>query len=187
MFERFTEAARYAVVGAQTYAREFRHSEIGAEHVLLGLLDDGQGVAARVLHGLGVEDQAVRDQVASFGSPDSEALKSIGIDLDEVRRQAEKTFGPGALDRPRRQREGLFGHRFAGEHLPFTREAKSALQLSLREAAARKDSYIGSEHLLLGLLTTEQHSAPGILSRLGVTADPDDVRSRIADELRRSA
>jgi ATP-dependent Clp protease ATP-binding subunit ClpA len=188
MFERFTTAARNSVVAAQTYAHEFRHNEIGPQHVLLGLLDDQQGVATRVLHALGVDDQAVRDGVASSDTPDQEALRSIGIDLDEVRRQAEETFGPGALDRPRRQRKGLFGHRTdGGGHLPFTREAKTALELSLKEALARKDGYIGSEHLLLGVLGTEQGSGRRVLAQVGVTATLDEIRHRVDEELRRSA
>jgi ATP-dependent Clp protease ATP-binding subunit ClpA len=188
MFERFTTKARNVVVAAQTHARELRHSEIGPQHLLLGLLDDSDSVAARVLHGLGVDEPALRERVAASESPDAEALKSLGIDLDQVRRQAEQAFGPGALDRPRRQRRGLFGHRNdGGGHLPFTREAKSSLELSLKEALARKDGYIGTEHLLLGVLGTEQGSARRVLGEVGVPTDVAVIRQLVNEELRRSA
>lgn len=187
MFERFTTAARDAIVSAQMSAREFQHDWIGPEHLLLGTMADDQGVPTRVLGDLGVHLADVRAEVESFRSPDSEALRSIGIDLEAVRRQADETFGSGALDRPRRQRRGLFGHRMAGGHLPLSSEAKSALEQSLRAALAHHDSYIGSEHLLLGLLATERGTALEVLRRAGVTADPETIRSRVLDELRRSA
>jgi ATP-dependent Clp protease ATP-binding subunit ClpA len=188
MFERFTTAARGVVVGAQASAREFQHDWIGAEHLLLGLLADEEGVAARVLTELGADRRAVRTQVASQGSPDAEALKTIGIDLDAVRRQAEEAFGPGALDRQRRRRRTLFAYRFAdGGHIPFNSEAKSALEQSLRAALTHGDNFIGSEHLLLGLLATKPGTALDVLHRVGVTADADAVRHRVLEELRRSA
>lgn len=188
MFERFTTAARGVVVAAQSYAREFNHDWIGAEHLLVGVLADEDGVAARVLTGLGADPEAVRARVATMGSPDAEALRAIGIDLDAVRRQAEETFGPGALDRPRRQRKGLFGHRYAdGGHLAFNAEAKSSLEQSLRAAVSHADHYIGTEHLLLGLLATQRGTAMEVLRRVGVTADAESVRRLVLDELRRSA
>jgi ATP-dependent Clp protease ATP-binding subunit ClpA len=191
MFERFTPAARGAVVSAQTHAREFGHREIGAEHVLLGVLADEQGVAAKVLRDLGVDPAAVRSEVQdakSFGSPDAEALKAIGIDLDAVRRQAEETFGPGALNRPRRQRTGLFRHRYSDQgHIPFKAEAKSALEQSLRAALSLRHNYIGTEHILLGLLATERGTASEVLRRTGVTVSVDVVQDRVREELRRSA
>jgi ATP-dependent Clp protease ATP-binding subunit ClpA len=188
MFERFTQSARNAVVAAQDSARQFHHTEIGAEHVLLGVLDDPQEVPARVLTRLGVDVLAVIDQVKTLDSPDGEALKSIGIDLDEVRRRAEETFGPGALSRPRRQRRGLFGHRLVGGgHIPFTREAKSALELALKAALGRHDNYIGTEHLFLGLLDTEAGSAVRLLRQAGVSDDVPVIKSLVAEELKRSA
>jgi len=188
MFERFTEAARGVVVGAQDCAREFRHTQIGAEHLLLGVLSDETGVAAQVLRGLNVDPSAVRDKVRSINSPDSEALKTIGIDLDAVRQRAEETFGAGALARPRRQRRGLFGHRFSeGGHLPFTREAKSALEKSLHEAVALRHTYIGTEHLLLGLLAALPGTALRLLRSVGVTDDPSSIRQLVLESLRRSA
>jgi ATP-dependent Clp protease ATP-binding subunit ClpA len=191
MFERFTAAARGAVVSAQTHAREFGHREIGAEHVLLGVLTDEHGVAAQVLRDLGVDLAAVRSEVQgakSLGSPDAEALKAIGIDLEAVRRQAEEAFGPGALNRPRRQRTGLFRHRYSDQgHIPFKAEAKSALEHSLRAALSLGHNYIGTEHILLGLLATQRGTTLDLLRRVGLEADEETIRRRVSEELRRSA
>jgi ATP-dependent Clp protease ATP-binding subunit ClpA len=192
MFERFTAAARGAVVSAQTHAREFGHREIGAEHVLLGVLADEQGVAAQVLRDLKVDPAAVRSEVQGevkpFSSPDAEALKAIGIDLDAVRQQAETTFGPGALNRPRRQRTGLFRHRQSDQgHIPFKAEAKSALEQSLHAALALRHSYIGTEHILLGLLATQRGTALDLLRRVGLEADEETIRRQVSEKLRRSA
>lgn len=189
MFERFTATARAAVVAAQSEARALGHTEIRDGHVLLGVLSEAEGVGARVLTGLGVDLAAVRAELSrrcDTGS-DAEALRAIGIDLDEVRRRAEAAFGTGALERPRRQRAGLFRHRFAGAHLPFTPAAKKVLEQSLREAMALKHNYIGTEHLLLGLLAREPGEASGILRELGVTVGHRDIRNRVLDELKRVA
>lgn len=187
MFERFTTAARSAVIDAQRHARECGHTEIGAGHVLLGVLDDPQSPASRVLVDLGLDRTALVEQVRAAGSLDAEALASLGIDLDAVRRQAEQAFGPGALDRGRRQRRGLFGRRGAGGHIPFDREAKSALEGSLRAALAHQHNYIGTEHLLLGLLATKPGTAVDLLRRAGLTADPATVEARLIAELGRAA
>ena len=88
---------------------------------------------------------------AAAGSvEDADALAALGIDLDEVRRRVEEAFGPGALDRARAPKR-----RFLGGHIPFAKEAKKALELSLREALALRHNYIGTEHMLLGLLHGE--------------------------------
>jgi ATP-dependent Clp protease ATP-binding subunit ClpA len=94
---------------------------------------------------------------------DGAALASIGIDLDEVRRQVEEAFGPGALDRTMAARGG----RRRG-HTPFDRSAKKVLELALREAIALHHNYIGTEHLLLGMLHTETGAAQRILAARGV-------------------
>jgi ATP-dependent Clp protease ATP-binding subunit ClpA len=184
MFERFTTAARAAVVGAQAHARAAAHDEIGAADLLAGVLDDTDGIPARVLADLGVP---TRDGVAAteevFDADDAAALSSLGVDLDAVRRQAEQTFGPGALDRRRRQRPGLFGRRSGAGHIPFGREAKSALELSLREAVAEGHRYLGTEHVFLGLLATEQGTALRVLHRLGVDEDRAALRRRVLARL----
>jgi ATP-dependent Clp protease ATP-binding subunit ClpA len=188
MFERFTDSARAAVIAAQTHARAFGHTRIGAEHVLLGALDDEQGIPAEVLGALGVDRAAVAAQVQSFGLSDAEALRTIGVDLDQVRRKVEDTFGPGALSRPRRQRQGLFGHRSTtGGQLAFSAEAKKSLVESLREAVAHADHYIGTEQLLLGLLATEEGTVMALLRRLGVTVDRSVIKAKVLAQLQRSA
>jgi ATP-dependent Clp protease ATP-binding subunit ClpA len=189
MFEQFTRPARAAVAAAQEVAREFQHSEITAGHLLLGLLADDRQVAAVVVDQLRVDRAALRAAIAAYDSPDAEALRILGIDLEQVRRQAEQAFGPGALDRPRRQRRGLFGHRRVGGNgfVPFDVEAKAALEGALREALARHDRHIGTEHLLLGLLTTRSGSVIALLRRLGVVVDLEAIRGLIDQELGRAA
>lgn len=184
MFERFTTAARAAVIGAQTHARQAGHTEIGAADLLAGVLDDTEGIPARVLADLGV---AIGPGVAAteevFDADDAAALGSLGIDLDAVRRRAEQTFGAGALDRRRRQRPGLFGRRSGAGHIPFNREAKTALELSLREALAEGHRSLGTEHVFLGLLATEQGTALRVLQRLGVQEGRAALKRRVLARL----
>ncbi|MBA2576781.1 MAG: Clp protease [Euzebyaceae bacterium] len=165
MFERFTAAARQVVVGAQEQARLLGHNHIGTEHLLLGLFGDSASVAARVLTGLGVERDHILEGVAEHigpSQPDAQALATLGIDLDEVRRKAEEAFGPGALGRTRR-RGKVTGH------VPFTPRAKKVLELSLRESLRMKHRWIGPEHVLLALLREGQGVAAVLLSERGVT------------------
>jgi ATP-dependent Clp protease ATP-binding subunit ClpA len=188
MFERFTNGARNVVTAAQQEARRLGHDCIGTEHVLLGLLR-GEGIAARTLAGLGVTAAAVEREVvafvrpAPFGAADAEALGAIGIDLDEVRRRLQHTFGPGAL----RWRPGRRGRRrgpLPGGHIPFSPRAKKVLELSLREALRLKHNYIGTEHILLGLVREGEGLAAMVLTKLGV--DLEALRARVLDELRRA-
>ena len=185
MFERFTEPARKVTVDAQLVARRLGHSHIGTEHLLLGLLET-DGVAAQVLGGLGITAAAVEREIVTevgrgpLGTGDAEALGAIGIDLDEVRRRMEASFGPGALHwhpdprcRDERPRLG---------HVPFSPRAKKVLELSLREALALKHRYIGTEHLLLGLVREGEGLAMLVLTRLG--AGPQVIRARVLDALR---
>lgn len=189
MFERFTHPARTAVVTAQDHARRYHDDEITAVHLLLALMGDTGGGAARVLSDLGVQAGQLAAAVQLDRSADGEALETLGIDLEEVRRRAEEAFGPGALDRPRRQRRGLFGHRSAGGagHLPFTAEAKHALEGALRASVARRDGFIGTEHLLLGLLDSRAGTALALLRQVGVTEDAGAIRIRIDEVLDRAA
>jgi hypothetical protein len=153
VFERFTDGAREAVVLAQDEARLLRHNYIGTEHLLLGILREGSGVAARVLQRLKVSLDDARSDVIRVigegtgggGAEDAAALRAIGIDVEEVRRRVEEAFGPGALDRRPRRRswkrtrcDQELGHIHASEpaHIPFTPRAKKVLELSLREARA---------------------------------------------------
>ena len=188
MFERFTNEARNAVVAAQQEARRLGHDCVGTEHVLLGLLQ-GEGIAARTLADLGVTADAVEREVLAFvrpspfGAANAEALGTIGIDLEEVRRRLEATFGPGAL----RWRPGRRGGRrgpLPGAHIPFSPRAKKVLELSLREALRLEHNYIGTEHILLGLVREGEGLAALALTKLG--ADLEAVRARVLDELRRA-
>ena len=197
MFERFTPAARAAVVEAQAEARRVQHGHIGTEHLLLGLLAAPETVAGRVLHGLGIEAEAVRAELAEIlgmggrgapAEPDANALDAIGIDLHAVRRRVEEAFGPGALDRAlssqpcgrrrwggRQRRTGSLGH------IPFTPRAKKVLELSLREALHLGHNYIGSEHILLGLLREGQGLAAQIL--VGRALEIESIRAQVLEEL----
>lgn len=186
MFERFTAAARAVVLSAQEHALEATHTEITAADVLAAVLDES-GVAARVLRELGLSDHRRLTELAeSATASDREALGSIGIDLEAIRRRAEQAFGPGALDRPRRQRAGLFGRR-GGSHLRFSAEAKQALELALRESTDEGHGYLGSEHLFLGLLGTRQGSSLALLRQLGINEDRTDLKRLVLAELRRAA
>ncbi|MBA3628197.1 MAG: Clp protease [Actinobacteria bacterium] len=197
MFERFTHSARQVVVLAQTEAQSLRHNYIGTEHLLLGLLGETEGLAARVLNELGVDRDDIHKGVVDYvgagpvNQPDAAALDAIGIDLDAVRRRVEEAFGPNALERTRaaracaEKRRGFLGrgHRrpFGEGHIPFTPRAKKTLELSLREALALGHGYIGTEHILLGLLREGQGLAAHLLSRADVNFEV--VRRRIVEEL----
>jgi ATP-dependent Clp protease ATP-binding subunit ClpA len=186
MFERFTDRARMTVTDAQVVARRLGHGKIGTEHILLGLLQ-GDGVAARVLGSLGITSAAVEREVLAevgrgpLGVEDAAALGAIGIDLEEVRRRIEASFGPGALYwRP--DRGCGRGRPLAKGHIPFSPRAKKVLELSLREALALKHKYIGTEHILLGLLREGEGLGILVLTRLG--AGPQLIRARVLDALR---
>ncbi|MGE3289084.1 MAG: Clp protease N-terminal domain-containing protein [Pseudonocardia sp.] len=174
MFERFTKAARTVVILAQEEARQRRDPQIGTEHLLLGLLGVHGGPAAPLLEQVGVDRRAVESALRER-TADAEALATLGIDLDEVRRRAEEAFGPGALDGRRRWRAG---------HIPFEAHAKKVLELALREAIRIGDRHIGTEHLLLGLLHPGTGRAQRILDGHGVTLD---LMRRAVDELGRGA
>ena len=139
MFERFTDRARRVVVLAQAEARDLDHNYVGTEHILLGLLREGEGVAAR-------------------------ALSSLGISLDAVRHRVEEIIGRG-------QQPAASGH------IPFTPRAKKVMELSLREALQLGHDYIGTEHILLGLIREGDGVAAQVLIRLG--ADLNRVRHQV--------
>ena len=183
MFERFTSQARSVVTHAQHVARELGHPSIGTQHLLLAILDEPGGAGARALGTLGVEAHVVRDDVrrldrerAAFSDEDVDALRTVGIDLDEVRRSVEEAFGPGALERDATCRRGP-----TRGHVPFTRGAKKALELSLREALRLGHRHIGTEHLLLGLVRDDRCTAARILSGRG--ADLDRVSGAVVAEI----
>jgi ATP-dependent Clp protease ATP-binding subunit ClpA len=177
MFERFTDEARQVVRLAQEEARRRRHPFIGTEHLLLALLDEGQGPAAEALIAQGVTASDIGRRITMLTPPDnaldSEALATIGIDLDQVRQATEASFGPGALD-PKGCREARKGH------IPFSRRAKKTLELSLREAHALDHEYIGTGHILLGVLREGQGLAARVLTDAGI-----DLAALRADVTRR--
>jgi ATP-dependent Clp protease ATP-binding subunit ClpA len=180
MFERFSTEARAAVVEAQTVAREAGSAAIDTRHVLAALAGS-PGPAADGLRGAGLDPAAVsrtvRDEVRA-GDLDAEALASLGIDLESVRRETDATFGRGALARAgRRPRKG---------HVPFTPDAKKALELALREALRLGDKGIDGSHLLLGILRAD---CPGgrSLERALHGAGTDVAALRSAAEQRRRA
>ncbi|MEU5125122.1 Clp protease N-terminal domain-containing protein [Streptomyces mobaraensis] len=201
MFERFTKEARFAVIGAQEEARLLRHSRIGAEHLLAAVAGRPQSLGGAALFRLGITPEACREAIRSTGSldeNDAEALRSLGIDLSAVRARAERAFGPGALDR------GVSGTSGAGgadetasrwwpfrspkgsrPHVPFAAEAKRALEQSLREALARKENWIGTEHIVLGVLTLDHPSTVKVLRALGTA--PEALRADLLAHLRPAA
>jgi ATP-dependent Clp protease ATP-binding subunit ClpA len=198
MFERFTTDAREVVVGAQREARSLGHGWIGTEHLLLAALADRTTPVSQALEPLCLSHDAVRAALLGelgAGQDDGAALRDLGIDLDDVRRRVEERFGPGALDRPvqrpgrrllRRRRAVRPECREVGPagHIPFTRAAKKALELSLREALALRVKEIRVEHLVLGTMRAEG-LASRVVTRLGVP--PDDVRRAVLDRLGRAA
>lgn len=147
-----------------------------ARDELLGLLALREGIAFEVLTDAGVSYESVRREVlGKDGEADASALPTIGIDLDEVRRRVEESFGEGALDRAMR-REGTAK---AGQ--PFTPRAKRVLELALTEALALGHNYIGTEHMLLGMLTEGEGLAAIVLGRLAPTMD---LRRAVLERLR---
>ncbi|MDP4755661.1 MAG: ATP-dependent Clp protease ATP-binding subunit [Aquiluna sp.] len=138
MFEKFTDKARRVVVLAQEEAKLLNHNYIGTEHILLGLIHEGEGVAAK-------------------------ALEALGINLEQVREQVQDIIGQG--------------QQAPSGHIPFTPRAKKVLELSLREALQLGHSYIGTEHLLLGLIREGEGVAAQVLTKLG--ADTNKVRQQV--------
>lgn len=177
MFERFTAAARLAVVQAQDEARQLRHPRIGTEHLLLGVLSEPTMPASQVLARIGLDHDRARRLVVELGRPqpalDAAALDTLGIDLGEVRRRVEASFGPGALDDP------VGGLR---RHLRFSPRAKKVLELSLRECIRRHDGSIGTEHLVLGILREGQGLAAAILAQ--ATVDRAGFEAALAEQER---
>jgi ATP-dependent Clp protease ATP-binding subunit ClpA len=207
MFERFTHAARDAVVRAQQEARDLDQSPIGTQHTLLALLADPAGPIAIALKDKGVDAKYVRAEItrrvgtrtspevpspANMDAEDAAALKAIGIDLDAVRKAIEENFGPGALRLPRevppKRRNPLsrfYGKRGTRGHIPFSPRNKKVLELSLREAIRLKHNFIAPEHILLGLLREGNGLGVQILVEAGV--DLDKLRADITRSLKDQA
>ena len=177
MFERFTRPARLVVEEAAVRAREATASEIRPEHLLQALLADEACLACRVLAEAGAPPAEVRvvldrlrsQYVDGLDADDAEALQAIGIDLDEVVRRIDAHLG-GAVPGRGRPR--------------FSRAAKKALELALREAIALRHNYIGTEHLLLGLVRGGDRVVADTLGEFGV--ERDALRAAVADAVRRA-
>jgi ATP-dependent Clp protease ATP-binding subunit ClpA len=202
MFERFTAGARAVVVVAQEQAHELGSSFIGTEHLMLAMLDDRGGTVARLLGAHHLDVTTVRADVQrllgdhepdlSFTEADAEdaaALKSIGIDLDQVRAAIEENFGGGSLllPPPAPRKRGLFGRqRFVSSgRIPFSPRAKKVLELSLREAIRLHHNFIAPEHLMLGVLREGEGLACQILAEHGVAFDA--LRDDLTASLREAA
>lgn len=180
MFERFHQDARRVVVRARHEAIGAGQGQIGCEHLLLGLLAE-PGPAAAAMTAAGLELTALRERLLSGSRPepdplDADALASVGIDLDAVRRAAEAAFGPGALDRSGR---GLA--RRPGR-MRLTADAKKALELALRAAASLRHREITGGHLLIGIIDQGHNGALDLLaaSAIDAAALRADVLSRLA-------
>jgi ATP-dependent Clp protease ATP-binding subunit ClpA len=191
MFERFTSDARQVVAAAVAKATDRGDTKIRPGHLLAGLIVSA-GVASRVLADLGVSESSAADIALgpAGGAPpgDAEALRSIGIDLDEIRRKAEQNFGAGALDRYLLMRKGPLG--WSSDRARLSAESKFALELSIREARALHHNYLGTEHLLLGLMRAGRVNKHGDFTPLTLDAlglDPDVVRERVLAALGRAA
>jgi ATP-dependent Clp protease ATP-binding subunit ClpA len=168
MFERFSRNARVSVVLAQEEARELESEQIRPEHLLVGVLQSAGRELGRLLSGFGLTADAVRARLDTADSSDEETfdedaglLRVIGIDLHAVRDSVARNFGGDAWDNAlrksgrRRRRRG---------HIPFTKSAKKVLELSLREALAHKDTTIGCEHILLGILRGGDKFTLGVIA-----------------------
>ena len=177
MFERFTKRARRAVERSAELAVEQHAGHVRPEHLFLALLDEPDNLALRVLVDLGAPADRLREElerrrgryVNGLGDEDAEALATIGIDLHEVLRRVGRGSGEGRKrGRPR-----------------FSRELKKALELSLREAIALRHNYIGTEHMLLGLVRGGDAAVHDTLAALDVS--PPDLRAAVAEAVRKAS
>jgi ATP-dependent Clp protease ATP-binding subunit ClpA len=182
MFERFSDEARLVVRNAQEEARRLRHPLIGTEHLLLALASANEGPGSQALHGRGLDAAGLRRRVVDIVGPpgdelDPQALATLGIDLEEVRRVTEASFGPGALE-SRGRKPAPSGH------IPFSKRAKTVLELSLREALRLGHNHIGDGHILLGLIREGEGVAAKAIVEAGVdlTDLRDDVTRLISAE-----
>lgn len=175
MLERFSGTARAAVRDAHEQAFILHHGYVGTEHLLLALMANGNGIAARVLQAHGISHEALRDAIndASDDDLDGEALATLGIDLDAVRAAVEASLGPGVLDAPPPPAPG--GSRLPFVRQPvglrFTRPARKTLELALREAVAHHRREIDSGDLLVGILRADGGLGAQVLENLGQDLD----------------
>ena len=204
MFKRFTREAREVVVRSQEHARRLGHHWVGCEHLLVAAAESSTPTGA-LLCERGVRPEALEKAIGAVLGPepgpandddddDKVVLATLGIDLDEVCRAVEASFGPGALEltrtcRPRRGWHRVRRQRHAAggpgpPWRPFTPKAKRALELALREALRLEHDHVGVEHIALALLGREDTAAWKVLLHVGAT--PGDLRRAIEREHRRA-
>jgi ATP-dependent Clp protease ATP-binding subunit ClpC len=177
VFEKFTNLAKRSITLSQDEAVTLGHDYIGTEHILLGLVRVRQGLAGEILSEQGVTADQVRAETlrlleaagvsANGGREATEALAAIGIDVEEIRRRADDTFGPGRFRFPRPA---------------FTMRAKRVLELTLRESMELGHDEIGTEHLLLGLLAEGEGVGVAALGAVGV--DSVALRTTVLERVR---
>ncbi len=153
IFNRFARGARACVEAAVEEARGLGHDSVGDEDLLLGMLRAGEGVAAEALSSLGVNLEDAREQSEKMAA---EALASVGISLENIRREAGEAFDMRIPE---------------GRRIPFSPRAKEVLERSLEESVRLRDNYIGTEHVLLGILGNADGTGVRMLARMGVSTD----------------
>ncbi|HEY7146786.1 MAG TPA: Clp protease N-terminal domain-containing protein [Streptosporangiaceae bacterium] len=189
MFEGMTAQARQAIAAARQEAITAGQPAIGCEHLLLALVSDRPGTAGQAAAAAGLDSARLRELIAAgagsaagpvdAGPLDADALASLGIDLDTVRRAVEASFGAGALERG--PRPGLPGRRPG--HVRLAPELKDSLRHALTAAVRLRHRDIGSGHLLVGLIDQRDNAAVRLLAAAGADAAAlrDDVLARLAD------
>ncbi|AKP59870.1 Clp protease N-terminal domain-containing protein [Mycobacteroides abscessus] len=193
MFEKFQKSAKVAVMLSQEEAREMDDTRIGAEHVLVGVLDSAGAPLSELMGGYGLTADGVRDRLRAgseqppMDDEDAEALRAIGIDLSQVRESVSKVFGPQAFDKAfeksGRRKARVRGWRPFGM-IPFNSSAKKCLELALREAIAHKDNWIGCEHMVLGIL---RGGDPVALAVITERVSADELRQAVVGLLDQAA
>jgi ATP-dependent Clp protease ATP-binding subunit ClpA len=181
MFERFTKRARVIVVLAQEVARDARAQRITPEHLLASLLQDDESHAVQILRELGASTDRLsevlgrrRPTTAGLDESEVEALRSIGIDAEEVVRRVEAELGAPLQDQGR----------WTAGHIPFDKGAKKVLELSLREAISLGDKEIGTEHVLLGLIRDAEGAVAEAFADAGITLPA--ARAAVAEATKRA-
>ncbi|WP_186376424.1 Clp protease N-terminal domain-containing protein [Mycobacteroides abscessus] len=193
MFEKFQKSAKVAVILSQEEAREMDDTRIGAEHVLVGVLESAGAPLSELMGGYGLTADGVRDRLRAgseqppMDEEDAEALRAIGIDLSQVRESVSKVFGPQAFDKAfeksGRRKARVRGWRPFGM-IPFNSSAKKCLELALREAIAHKDNWIGCEHMVLGIL---RGGDPVALAVITERVSADELRHAVVGLLDQAA
>jgi ATP-dependent Clp protease ATP-binding subunit ClpA len=174
MFERFTQEARAVLVEARAECRRRHDRMLGAGHLLLGLWVNPGDPAVRALERLGLHREDLLDQLPG-SLPDPDALRTLGIDLDEVRRRVEAAFGQGALD----QTSGGW------TRVRFTPTGKKALDLAFRSTLELGHKSVEPTHVLLGIVRADDTDVARVLELHGVA--PGDVRQAVLAEFARAA